>query len=251
MSGQIPFRFATMEDLYVPIICGSRRLNAEKWLGGLEASLGKMLKNLIEISQNNNFPLSFSDSSDMEKSIMGIFSLKFRSRYEIGFLLEQFKGNNYLKEYVGIDKNRNEVQAIIENIVNQVTQSFKESFPHQIRILITPHETSFILSDRPVLDKSILGETITPLTPNIAIAISKGEMQPMSYEVKHIDSNLVDSINKIVALQSRDWVLSNHKDILSKYMEIIGSAEWEQNKQSERMDTKDFQPTDSRYEFPT
>jgi len=241
-NGGSGFSFAIVNDLYVPIIDGERVVSAEKWLSGLEAEIGKTLP---QITVGGD--IRYDSLSSAAKFIMALLSLEFRSEYLLKKFKETIDSDSKIQEFVGKKNGRTTNQIVVENIVNSVDEHFRRLTPIQMTIFQTT-SSEFIISDRPVLDESYVGQRIVVLTPQIAVAITQGS-QPYEYKYVTAKDELVHSINEFIAINARSWIAAKTESTLKRYQPLIGSDRWTKARDTEKIVTQPFELLSAGWEF--
>ena len=241
-NGSSGFSFAIVNNLYVPILEGERVVSAEKWLSGLEAEIGKTLPQIV-----TGGDIRYDSLLSATKFIMGLLSLEFRSEYLLKKFKEAIDADSKIQEFVGKKDGRTTDQIVVENIVNSVDEHFRRLSPIQIIVFQTT-TSEFVLSDRPVLDESYVGQRIIVLTPQIAISITQGHQQ---FEYKYVTAqdDLVHSINEFITVNARSWIAAKSDVSLKKYQPLIGSERWIKAKDSEKIEVHPFELLSAGWEF--
>ncbi|MGE3682323.1 MAG: DUF4238 domain-containing protein [Bdellovibrionales bacterium] len=236
------FSFAIINDLYVPILEGERIVDAEKWLSGLEGSIGKILPMLLASTD-----IRYESHLEAVKFVMGLLSLQYRSEYILSRVRETVATDPDAQQFLGLHSGRTVDQIVVENIVNSVDEFLREMAPVKMRIF-QPTSGEFIVSDRPVLDEDYVGERIVVVAPKVAIALSKGT-QPFEYQYVPINEDFTHQINDLVATQARSWIAGSSEMLVQKYSAVVESEKWLKMKNSEKVHMRPFKQLSQGWEF--
>lgn len=117
-------------------------------------------------------------------------------------------------------------QIALENLPNLADEMSARLSPVEM-VFAHSGEDSYIIGDRPgyYSIKNIDTHFIV-LTNKIAVFYKKGKRFPRFHHSPAL-SNIVDKINHIIALLSREWLVSDNRSTLEKYANIVHSEEWE------------------------
>lgn len=241
-KGSSGFSFAIVNDLYVPILEGERIVDAEKWLSGLEGSIGKTLPMLLAGTD-----VRYDSQLEAVKFVMGLLSLQYRSEYALNRFRETVAIDPDAQKFLGLHSNRTVDQIVVENIVNSVDEFLREMAPVKMRIF-QPTSGEFIITDRPVIDEDYVGERIVVVAPKTAIALSKGT-QPFAYQYIPINEEFTQQINDLIATQARSWIASGSEALVKKYSAVVGSEKWTKMRDSEKVRLLSFKQLSQGWEF--
>lgn len=241
-KGSSGFSFAIVNDLYVPILEGGRVVSAEKWLSGLEGTIGSVLPMVLAGGD-----IQYASPSTALKFVMGLLSLEFRAEYILDRFKETLEKDLDVRSFLGLHSDRTVHQIIVENIVNSVDEYARRLLPVRMTILQT-NTSEFIVTDRPVVDEQYVGQRIIVVAPSIAIALEQGA-PPFSYQYSPVKDDLVHSINIALATNARSWIAGTSEEIVKKYSAIVGSDVWTKSKSSEKVHTVPFKQLSQGWEF--
>jgi len=217
--GKRAFSFAAENDLYVPKILNERRTELEDWFSGCETIIDKTIN---KIKKLENAPL-FTSSEDLNKFLLGILAFKHRTQFDIEKIKEHLKSNEDLKNQ--IDATKDIDILVLENIVTAATENLVKYSNFQMQAFISKDE-SIIMCDRPFLEDVFDGYSFMPLTNKICIGLKLSHSN-QSVSGTIINNSQVHSLNNILALNSRKWIVADSENQLAKYENIAKEAKTE------------------------
>lgn len=226
-AGRKPFPFAIAEDLYVPVIEGRRAKALEAgWLNSLETALAHVVR-----LAHSRTPLGPMDQERFLRFALGLFSLEQRSRYVITTLKDEIAADPILRAQITASPERRTLQLVLENIVHVTTHLANTHMPLKCAFLHAG-TSDFVIADRPGFNDPRLSQRVMVLTNKIAVLYEKGQDKP-AYLYKDAQAEMVETINRVVALGARDWIVAMTRDEAVRYGRINLSPEGERHRGSE------------------
>lgn len=230
-NATVPFRFAALDDLYVPVVAGRRHLSLEEgWLAEQERELSKIVEKAhrkqevtIRGRQSNPVPALVRAFKVRE----ALFALHARSPDIIKIFQDLVEAKPDLRPLLGADPADDSKQVALHNLVMLAQKSARDMACPKYAFIHGP-EGTFILGDRPVFQANELG-WFAVLTDKVAVNFVDG-LDPMGESITvDVADGIQDIINEQVALQARRWIVAKDKDQLLRYAEKIGTPEWHEN----------------------
>ena len=216
------FSFAKSDYLYVPEVDGQRIPNVEKWFNGIETILSAAIS---RIEKEDNTPL-FSRVDDTFKFIIALMSFKHRNEYNLKSIKKKLEGNEELKFNISGIAGRDIDLLVLENMINACEEDSRDYWQSELMILSTSENKSLIYCDRPFIEDAVDGYSFLPLTDKRFIAVKKTN-EPSFYLHQKSNDGLVDSINSIIAEQSRNWIMADSRELLDQYIETAKKSNCE------------------------
>lgn len=222
-----PYFFAVAEDLYVPVIDGSRATEMEAgWLNDQETTLAR----IIDKAQKRNDPFEGVSSREITRLEMSIFSLEVRSKYELEMIRSAVEADPDIRSAISANPERDTQRLVLENLIHVVTELHGNYVPLSFDFLHSQEE-KFILTDRPSFVVDGTGRFLV-LSDRLAVKYSKSEGAP---SVEHTDTpaDIVFEINKMLSIKARDWIIADNESVMQKYVEINKSNEANEYRENE------------------
>ncbi len=221
-SDKRKFSFAITKNLYVPEISQRRLTSVERWFSGQEATLTNFI-NKLKLSKYNDVII---DPNNFSISILALTGLEYRSRYQINKIKEFLINNPNIIERISSDTDSNIDKIVLENLIHVITNQTHKIMPAQLFVTHLSNP-DLILSDRPVIDS---GETkVYIVSSKMMISIQKSGLGISKIDLRNEDKAITQMINKQIALQARDWIVSSTESNINKYIQVINSEEYKEN----------------------
>ena len=223
-----PYLFAVAEDLYVPVIMGSRITEMEAgWLADQERALAR----IVEKAHRKENPFSEISSMELTRVEMSLFALELRSRYELEMIRSFVEENDHIRDIISANPERETQRLVLENLIHYVTELHGNHVPLSFIFLHTKN-TKFILTDRPSIVVDGIGRFLI-LSDRLAVQYSKSEGTP-SVEHQDIENDFVSLINKMLSIKARDWIVADNEQTIQECIAINSSSEADENRATER-----------------
>lgn len=226
-NGGNAFPFAIAKDLYVPNINDFRSTGLEEWFSAQESALASFIRQATTRSEQ----ISVNTQADITKLTMAILGLECRSRYNIELLKKYIIQNSEKKSIISNNPERDEHRLILENIIHFVTELTGRFFPIEITFCHT--KKNVVLSDRPFINDNKLEQRFIALTSNCFICYEKSKNNTLSYRHTNVSDGFVDTINKQLLLNARDWIVTKDRTQLMECILVQKSKEWADSKDSD------------------
>lgn len=226
--GKKAFSFAIEDSIYVPEIDSVRHPNLEKWKSGIEGSLSQF----IEKIKNKERSSIVKDSAELNKILMGLFSLNYVSTHDLKLTHDFIDNNPDFRAKISGQPERETRLLVLENIVNVVSIETQGVLPVDFIVTTITNDKEFIYCDRPFINNAFDGLSFIVLSNKIILAFKKSE------DISTIDyieskDNFVDVINDNLAMQSRNWIISASQRQLHSHKNIICSKRWRESKKND------------------
>jgi len=204
------FSFATKRDLYIPKINGQRNQAAEDWLAEAEGDLVCLIKRIVDGDFNRKISLK-----ELWKVVFALVSLGYRSAPEIRKITEKILGNPQWCEYFGVTDQASAHKAVVENMVNRISERARFYMGGNIQILFQL-DHPLLVCERPLSDMRELA--LMPLTPNAAL-----KMEPRTasivpeltwYKPSVGAREFCSTLNSFTLESARKWVVAQNPDLL-------------------------------------
>ncbi len=229
-NGGAAFAFAISNDLYVPVINGERAPEMEKWFSSQEDALAGLVKQ----AHTKKEQITIKKRADTGRIVQALVGLECRSRYDVQRLREALRQEPSLRAVISNNPERDEQRLVLENIINLITERALLLDPIEITFLHT--KKRFICSDRPFCNDPQLDYCFVVLTNTCVAAYTKSRTGEFMYQHKDAHDGLVDEVNKLVALNARDWLIADSQVQLDQYVTVIHSEEWRRQCASEKLE---------------
>lgn len=234
-----PYPFAIVEDLYVPLVDGRRATSMEaRWLNNQETALSE----LVRLAHQRSDRLA-RNVAEYTKISMALFALEQRSRFNLEYLRRAVDDRREFREYISASPEREPHRLVLENLIHLVTEMHTRHWPLTLAF-VHSGKASFILTDRPGFADQGMPERVMVLTNKVAVVYQRSISQPM---FEHVDATreFVDTINRMLAIKARDWIVADDPSVLDRWVQVSRSAEAEKYRRSERIERVEpvFLPT--------
>jgi hypothetical protein len=216
--GKRAFSFAIANDLHIVDVDGERATSLERWLSSLESTLGYFIQ-LISKQESIDF-----DRKDEFKLAMAFLALETRSKYNLENMRQYLEKH---QEYVAVDIKK----ISLENLIDYVTFMARDYLPLELIILYSG-EKSWLLCDRPFFNWEGLSHRFVVLTNKIVLGYRKS---PDNFRYLYENSPSVDEVNRMIALQARDWIASEKTEIIQKYIPVFSERAYIESKQNDEI----------------
>jgi len=217
IKGTGGYNFASKDNLYIPNIDGSRRLELENWLTGLESTLDRIVIKLQSVKSDG----LFSSFEEMNKFLLSIVSLQHRTRYVIEQNLNYLNENKNSRKLLHESKGKEDKQLILENIVNASTATAAKF--RQFELLVCKSkDKSLIFGDMPYLSDIVDGFSFVPLTNKLFVSI-RAITENSFYKFVDVENDVVESLNYAIASNSVNWIVADNLVQLEELEEVFNS----------------------------
>ena len=223
-QGSSAYTFAISNDLYIPTIEGERATAMERWFSNLEGTLADFASQ----THKHQETLSLNKSEDILKLLAALFALECRSPS----LIQQFQTIFATSATVPRPDELVSHQLALENVINYVNEcAARFSLGHML--LLYCEEPKVLLSDRPTFNHSEITHKFFVLTSKVVVALSE-EMQGNGfvYRYEEQEQEILDLLNKKIALQAGVWIASTTESQLDQYIPVFDSDEWKKYRYS-------------------
>lgn len=223
-----PYPFAIAEDLYVPRVDGQRTIAMEAgWLNGQETALSK----LIALAHQRSALLA-RNVSEYTKISMALFALEHRSRFVLESIREAVEGRLECRALISANPEREPHRLALENLINIVTEMHGRHWPLTLHFLHSG-DSEFILTDRPgfLVDE----KRVMVLTNKVAVCYEKSSGEP-TFEHLDAESEFVATINRMLAMRARDWIVVHTPSLLEHWVQVNQSLEADEYRRTERIE---------------
>lgn len=222
------FKFAARNDLYVPKIGGARDVKMEEWFGRCESALASLVRHAA--TGGTEFSVSREDASYLQKAIHG---LRLRSRHDLEMIREAVAKEQVPRELISASPERDIDRLVLENMRNTIDEQSLAHNPLSMQFLRSK-TGSFILSDRPWIEDPRIGNYII-LTNRVALRYEKSGRGQLEYSYHDAPDDIRQDLNKLVALQARDWLVADNAPELDQHIDIVCSPEWEAHREQDHI----------------
>ena len=207
------YSFAAKNYLYVPEKAGKRLPDIELYFGKIDGILSKALYRLNKHVEEAIFPTgNFIDKS--EKFLKALLSLKYRTLYNISNMKKLLFEKPELKTRIEMNKPTEIDLLTLENMMNGIDEEFNE-FRNFESFVFENNSGSLIIGDQPFLALDTMN--FIPLSPKYLFVFRKSSSNS-TFRYLNMNNQIVDAVNKYIALNSRYWIVSNDKRNLEKYI---------------------------------
>lgn len=207
-----PYAFAIIEDMYVPLINGSRDTRLEsRWLNERETVLARATDQLCQGETESVFP----GEREINLFVEGLCALECRSPFN----LEIIQGTL-------VTKNRT-----LGNMVAYIKQQTAQLTPPKLFFSHAPRGSTYILTDRPVIDSN-MGVYHAVLASNLAVTFFRDTGTATHRNVSAQD---VKDLNKLLAWHARDWIVACDEQGVNRWATVHRSGDGEEYRASERV----------------
>jgi len=213
--GKRAFSFAITNNLHIIDVDNERATSLERWMSSLESTLGYFLQqihNQKSIDLNNQNELKFA---------MALLALENRSKFDL----------EYIKKYLANrqeDKSVNVKKLTLENLIDHVTLLARDYLPLDL-LLLHSGNNSWLLSDRPFFNWSELPYRFIVLTNKMLLGYRKS---PDKFRYIYENSPSVEEVNRMIALQARDWIVSEKTEIIQEYIPVFSEPAYNKSMQN-------------------
>jgi hypothetical protein len=240
-TGRKAYKFAIIEDLYVPFVNGDRNVFMESEL------LHSLEDKLIYIARHFHYhqgDLPLKTEEEIYQIEMAFISMSLRSRYNICQFIEYVNIHPDLKEELSINIDDDSKKIILEMIINQIHDLTLKYHPIEI-IVYYFSDGGLIYCDRPNI--IIDGFQCLGLTNKVFLMYRKGD----SFRFKYVtgSNNHKFFFNYGLALNSRDWIISEKEELLNQSIEIINSKRWDESVKSDKIIHEKYQFIQEGWQF--
>ena len=220
-KGKKGFSFAIENDLYVHTASGDRAVGLEKWFAGLEGALSRFARQVHERRE----PIEF-EAQGATQTMMAAIGLAWRSAYNLRKIKAAIEAGPDLIAEVSRSA-EDPAKTILENVVHAVTENVGRVSPSEMTIILAPDEGSWLLSDRPSFIEPKTGMSYVVLTNRVVLGYrrSPGELR---YRYLDASTESYTTLNKMIALQARDWLVAVDAQQLSGAVSVFQTKEWAQ-----------------------
>lgn len=208
--------FAVHSYLYVPSVNGQRDDRAEDWLAGAEHALAQFIQRIAK----KDFATPIS-AANYAKVLLGLFSLSYRSGFEIKELERQLREDESLRNQMGVATEEDIHRTVVENMINVITLQVEQFIGGGAQVLFNC-KAPILICDRPGFDMDVrsIPFAVVPLGPNAMIMIEKpGEGRlPLGISWIEHDGNtrLIEMLNDFTIKRARSWVVASTKEQLER-----------------------------------
>lgn len=227
--GRKPFSFAITQDLYVHNSKGVRAHALERWLAGLEGPLSAFVRRA-----HSRQAIVYRDMSEATRTLMGIVALEFRSRYGIHLLMKALQESPSLRIAIGAGNSAPTHQVVLENLIVLVTEMTTRFTPTEMTFSVAPRGASWLMSDRPCFHHAAFDDRFVVLTNKVLLAYRAAQCPRFRYV--DVSAEHVEEMNRVIALQARDWLVSDNRVNLQKHAATYSTDEWKQAVSSDGAD---------------
>jgi len=207
--GKKAFSFAIVKNLYIPVIDDVRRTALEDWFSGLEGTLASAIHNFSE----GKIP-ELTDPKEYPKLLMAVFSFKYRTRAFVEHVRDYLTANPDIKNSHDADKTGQLI--VLENIINATREDIAYHGNCDFQVCISKN-TSFIMGDRPFLEKVMDDWDLLILSDKLLLMIRKNNLNIPRFKFQTISDELVHTTNQLIAEQAYYWIVAESKEQLQKY----------------------------------
>jgi len=220
-QGKKAFSFAITNDLYIHTAYGNRAVGLERWFNRLEGTLAALVRQV----HVKKVPIKPIPTITYTKTLMAIISLECRSPYNIQMIKKAIEEDNSLSEIISPAPRRPLEQQILENIVHSVSEQVESLTPTELIFFFAPRSRSWVIGDRPYLKDDRLEYRFVVLT-NKVLLMYRRSPDVDKYRYQEVDENFIETMNKMITLQAREWLVADTSAILQKYVDLFDSDEW-------------------------
>lgn len=217
--GKKPFSFAIVDNLYVHDNNGKRAVGLEKWFSKQESSLSNLIR-----QANNRQPIEFKKSDEMTKIMMALTSLEYRSNYAINKIYDFIKDSEGLRKKISANPERPLEQLVLENIIHVITDQHIDFMPAEMIFFFSPENCHWIISDRPFLYHDSFEYHFVVLTNKVIVGYR--HFSEFVYNYVDMNNEHFEEINKMFAMNAREWLVAKNEEELNKYSALFLTKEW-------------------------
>lgn len=217
--GKKPFSFAFVHDLYVHDTHSKRAVGLEKWFSKQEGSLS-----ILTRQANNRQPIEFKKSDEMTKIMMALTSFEYRSNYAIKKIYDFIKDSEGLRKKISANPERPLKQLVLENIIHVVTDQHIDYMPAEMIFFFSPENCHWVISDRPFLYHDSFEYRFVVLTNKVVVGYRHSPK--FVYNYVDINNENFEEINKMFAMNAREWLVAKNEKELNKYSALFLTKEW-------------------------
>lgn len=223
------FNFAVEKDAYVPRIDDKRATAVEEWLSDLETSLAALARKVhdrVEV-------LEIRSHSDAINAVKAMFSLQCRSAHNLAASVAALQKDASLVDVLGGEPGQSLKQVALQNLIHVVTERAAAYGSLRITFLHAP-KGGVLLCDRPTFAQPGL-PTFIALTNRVVAAVEEGEPRSMfEYQYRDLSDDFLHTLNGQFAMEARAWLVAESPTILSRYVAVAESDEWQKYAASEK-----------------
>lgn len=222
-TGAKAFSFAATDDLYVPKIDGKRSASMEKWFGGQESALSKVVR---EALQKRDILTDRATYDELAALTFALVGLEHRSRHEIEASTRAVRDDPDLRKIISSNPERDIHRLVLENIINDTTNTVQELGHVEITFFET--ENSLICSDRPAFLHDEIGHFVV-LTNHCFAVYHTSSAGLFRYRHEQARADFVESVDRALTFAARDWIVADSEQNLNRHIEVIKTSEWKEH----------------------